>query len=180
MDAIANKNEYNKSEKNNDTFSVKSKTDGTECEQLNNILIENDTLKGTTMKLKRVIKQMEEERGKLKNEIANLNDDVINSLVAERDEISERNFLLKQKLEESDKTVKEMKKERIKLETEISNLHDDVINSLVAERDEISESRFSYKKKLEKSEKMIDYWKKNAISCKTKFRQSVVIEIVIK
>ena len=60
---------------------------------------------------------MEKEREGLKQEIQNLNDDVINTLVEERGEILERET----ELQESRKKIKELEDERLSLKNEIKN-----------------------------------------------------------
>ena len=74
---------------------------------------------------------MEDEREKLKREIKDLNEDVINSLVAERDEISQRKFEYQDKLKESNNTIRNLEDERKRLKKEIKELNEDVINNLI-------------------------------------------------
>ena len=73
---------------------------------------------------------MEEERVKLKDEIKDLNDDVINSLVVERDEILKSKLAYMDKLEESTRTMKEMDEERNTLQSDNEELR-----KILAERD---------------------------------------------
>ena len=78
------------------------------------ISTENASLRGKVNELMHVVKQMEEERAQLKKEIFDLNDDVINSLVSERDEILERKLEYMDKLKESQRRVKDLEEERDK------------------------------------------------------------------
>ena len=73
-----------------------------------------DKLKEST----KTIKKMEEERVKLEDEIKDLNDDVINSLVADRDEILKSKFTYIDKLEEYTRTMKKTNEERNKYTAE--------------------------------------------------------------
>ena len=103
---------------------------GGESVSYEKILAENSTLRKRVKELMRVIKKMEEERVKLKDEIKDLNDDVINSLVAERDEILKSKFAYMDKLEESTRTMKKMDEERNTLQSDNEELR-----KILAERD---------------------------------------------
>ena len=76
------------------------------------ILAENERLKGTNQDLKREKKELEDESVKLKAEIRDLNDDVINSLAAERDEQVEAKFQYMDKLEAAQKRIHELEEEQ--------------------------------------------------------------------
>ena len=115
-----------KNGKNNEIF-IKEHAENTdfggESVSYEKILAENSTLRKRVVRVKelmRVIKKMEVERVKLKDEIKNLNDDVINSLVAERDEITESKFLYMDKLKESKnlrRRLRRWKKNELNLKT---------------------------------------------------------------
>ena len=111
MESHARKLVCKKNKKNRD---ISTSAPGDKSRTHKEILAENDRLRGTVNELTRIIKEMKEERGKLKNEISNLHDDVINSLVVERDEILESKFLYMDKLKESQRRIQEMEEERDK------------------------------------------------------------------
>ena len=92
-------------------------------------------LKRTVSDQIQIIYEMYDERDKLKKEISKLNEDDINSLVAERDEFLEKKFFYQDKVKEYEKIVKEMEDERKGLKDEITNLQ---AKFAVTQLDEIS------------------------------------------
>ena len=56
--------------------------------------------------------ELEREKIQLQRKISDLNDDVINSVVAERDELSESKFQYKNQLEECKRKIKKLEDER--------------------------------------------------------------------
>ena len=115
---------------------------------------------------------MEDDQKKLKKEIKDLNEDVISSLVAERDEILQSKFEYRNKLKESNNTIKNVEDEQKKLKKEIMDLNEDVISSLVAERDEILQSKVEYQNKLKESNNTIKNMEDERKKLKTEIKDS--------
>ena len=97
---------------------------------------ENEKLKRTVSDQIQIIYDLYDERNKLKKEIFKLNDDDINSLVAERDEFLEKKFFYQDKVKQYEKIVKEMEDERNGLKDQIANLQKEFA---VTQLDEIPE-----------------------------------------
>ena len=83
------------------------------------ITTENEQLRGKVTELMTIVADMEKERTKLKKEIFDLNDDVINSLVAERDEQVEMKFQYMDQLKECQRRIKEFEEERENRKSEL-------------------------------------------------------------
>ena len=106
------------------------------CDQsYERLLEENEKLKRTVSDQIQIIYEIYDERDKLKKKISKLNDDDINSLIAERDEVLEKKSFYQDKVKEYEKIVKEMEDERKGLKDEITNLQK---KFAVAQLDEIS------------------------------------------
>ena len=96
---------------------------------------ENERLRERVRYLTKVVAEMEEEKTKLKKEIFDLNDDVINSLVAERDEINECKFQYKHQLEECQRKMKKLEEKRdkennkIEVKKRLINRREDLTNN---------------------------------------------------
>ena len=107
------------------------------------ITTENDQLKGKVTELMTMVADLEKERTKLKKEIFDLNDDVINSLVAERDEQVEMKFKYMDQLKECQRRIKELEEERESRKSELK-MHNDASNcggEAVVSTDERIETR---------------------------------------
>ena len=83
------------------------------------ILQENQRLNKIVKEQTHIIKELQEEREKLKNEIFNLNDDVINSLRQERDDFLESKFMYQDKARKYEQIISEMEDERAVLKSKI-------------------------------------------------------------
>ena len=76
------------------------------------VATENEYLGRRVLELLTLVAEMEKEKDQLKEEISDLNDNVINSLVAERDEQCESKFQYMDQLEECRRKINELEHER--------------------------------------------------------------------
>ena len=76
-----------------------------EVQHSNIVLQENIRLKRIVAEQSHIIEQLKEDKEKLKKEIFDLNDDVINSLRQERDDFLERNLCIRTKPKSTRKSL---------------------------------------------------------------------------
>ena len=115
-------------------------------------ILERESVALTELKESRKkIKELEDERKGLKNEIENLNDNVINNLITERDKTLEKEMAYSTELKESRRKIKDLEDERKSLKNEIEDLD----NSLAAEREKALEQKKANMVELEESRKKV-------------------------